>query len=100
MVILAKNEQANNLVALIWYGDDLPINGTVTTASAHHRISGPTALVGAVPPGGGPSGLEPTAPAALAWIGDINGDGLNDLCWADPVTGDGAFEVLWDDSAN
>ena len=42
---------------------------------------------------------SPTPPATAAWVGDVNGDGLDDACWSSPLDNgkDGSFELLWDD---
>lgn len=56
----------------IVYSDALPTSGTVTAnATVGHRIPGP-----------GPQGDFELAQTA-AWVGDLNNDGLSDICWAD-----------------
>lgn len=74
----------------VWFGGAIP-RGTVTTATAPYAIAAPVQLT-----------FQRQRPQGLAgqaqWIGDINHDGLDDLCWASPFdnNGDGALEVLWD----
>ena len=76
----------------VWFGGTIA-SGAITTASAPYAIVAPSTFafqqqnpVGAV--------------GQARWIGDINQDGLDDLCWASPFdnanAGDGSFEVLWD----
>lgn len=73
-----------------WFGGQIPV-GTVTSASAASTVAGPAAFGFASPSGG-------TA-AVASWVGDLNHDGLDDVCWASPNDNgrDGSFEVLWDD---
>jgi len=74
----------------VWFGGTIA-SGAITTANAPYAITGPSAFtfqqqnpVGAV--------------GQARWIGDVNQDGLDDVCWASPFDngGDGSFEVLWD----
>lgn len=75
----------------VWYGGGIP-TGTVTSNSADHTILAPSSFVSSV---GGSSGT----PMVAIWAGDMNNDGLEDICWGDFTANntDGAFEVLWDD---
>jgi hypothetical protein len=76
---------------LIWFGGAIPV-GTVTSDTAQHVIEGPATFDGGI------TGFGGTSQAAI-WAGDVNGDGLPDICWGD-ATGngrDGSFVVLWDD---
>jgi hypothetical protein len=74
----------------VWFGGAIP-RGTVTTATAQYAITAPKLFT-----------FERQRPQGFGgqaqWIGDINHDGLDDLCWASPFdnSGDGGFEVLWD----
>lgn len=76
-----------------WFGTAIP-PGPTTTASAAASIPGPAAF--------GLSSTQPRGPAGLGrWVGDINGDGLDDICWASPYDGtatnpDGLFALLFD----
>jgi hypothetical protein len=74
----------------VWFGGAIP-RGAITTASAPHRLTAPGTLTF---PRQTPQGFAGQA----RWIGDVNHDGLDDLCWAAPFgnAGDGSFEVLWD----
>jgi hypothetical protein len=76
----------------VWFGGTLP-RGSTTPATAAASIIGPSVF--------GFSSARPHGPAGQArWAGDLNGDGLDDLCWSSPydnATGlDGAFAVLFD----
>lgn len=88
LVIVGGHEQVSMYV---WYGDRMP-KGPVTTASARYVIDGPAEMTAEIPSIGG-------SPIVATWIGDINGDGLEDLAWSAWADNDrdGAFEVLWDD---
>ena len=74
----------------VWFGGAIP-TGAIAAASATYQIAGPSLFK-----------LTRQAASGLAaqarWIGDINGDGLDDVCWAAPFdnTNDGSFEVLFD----
>ena len=76
----------------VWFGGAMPV-GTTTLASAPYVVPGPGQFLLTQQRPQGPAG-------AASWVGDINGDGLEDLCWASPFDntngGDGGFEVLWD----
>jgi hypothetical protein len=76
---------------LVWFGGSIPI-GAASSASAQHVITGPSELTGGVPGVGGTM-------HALTWAGDVNGDGLQDICFGDGTgnTGNGAAQVFWDD---
>lgn len=72
----------------VWFGGAIP-RGTVTTATAATAIRAPSALRF--------QRQTPQGPAGTArFVGDLDGDGLDDLCWASPFDnrGDGLFEVL------
>jgi hypothetical protein len=76
----------------VWFGGTLPL-GTTSIATAGTSIAGPSVF--------GFSSARPHGPAGQAlWAGDLNGDGLDDVCWASPydnATGlDGAFAVQVD----
>jgi hypothetical protein len=65
----------------LWYGGQVPSSGTVTAAAtADHIIQAPSNAFDLLLSG--------------AWLGDVDGDGLNDLCYADPDSLGGKLEVL------
>ena len=72
----------------IWYGDALP-SGRLSSSSAAYHLSSPTGMIGEIPSIGG-------TPASIAWVGDTDGDELDDLVWADWASNqrDGLFELL------
>jgi hypothetical protein len=73
-----------------WYGGTIPV-GITTTASAGYVLTGPSSFAFTL--------SNTTPPAAVSWVGDVNGDGLDDVCWSSPFDNakDGSFELLWDD---
>lgn len=74
----------------VWFGGAIG-SATITTASAQYLVTAPSTIK-----------FQRQSPQGFGgqarWLGDINGDGLDDLCWASPFdsAGDGSFEVLWD----
>jgi hypothetical protein len=76
---------------LVWFGGSIPV-GSVTAATAQHVITGPSTFNGPASSTGGPA-------QAMTWAGDVNGDGLADVCWGNGTGngGNGAVQVLWDD---
>jgi hypothetical protein len=74
----------------IWFGGTIP-TGTVTASSAAfvNPLGAPNTWRA---PGKGQGGVA-------AWVGDTNGDGLDDICVASPTdnSSDGLFEVLFDE---
>jgi hypothetical protein len=74
----------------VWFGGAIG-SGAITTASAPYVLTAP-----------GTFRFQRQSPQGVGgqarWVGDINGDGLGDVCWASPFdnAGDGSFEVLWD----
>jgi hypothetical protein len=89
--LLITTRQGASADVLVWFGGSIP-PGDVTTATAQHVISGPSTFNGAAPGFGGTL-------HAILWAGDVNGDGLADVCWGDFTGngGDGSFQVFWDD---
>jgi hypothetical protein len=74
----------------VWFGGEIP-SGTATAASADYTIvTPPTFLFSA------PSNLRGPA-GHLAWIGDIDGDGLEDVAYSSPSSNnrDGGFELMY-----
>lgn len=74
----------------VWFGGTIP-SGTISTAFVPYSIVAPSTFKFSRQ---SPQGFGGQA----RWIGDINHDGLDDVCWASPFdnSGDGSFEVLWD----
>jgi len=89
--LVVVGRQDGVLAMYIWYGDTLPL-GSTTTDSADTVIFGPADFEG-IPPG------NDDRPAFGVWAGDVNADGLLDICWSDYIS-DGQFEVLWDDGVS
>jgi hypothetical protein len=72
----------------LWYGGALPV-GTTTTTSASFSFATPTEFrIGFINRTG--------SQGVARWVGDLDDDGLEDVCWATPITtgDDGAFEVF------
>lgn len=72
----------------IWYGGQT-LDGAISADSADYVVPGPSVFTGVEPNIGG-------VPTVVHWVGDIDGDGLEDLIWADWANNarDGAIEVL------
>jgi hypothetical protein len=79
---------------LLWFGGEVP-TGATTADSASLVIDAPLEFDGGtiLNPGAGYTNYT------AGWVGDVNGDGLADICWSDQLgeANAGAFEVLWDD---
>lgn len=73
-------------LGFLWYGDEFPL-GTTTTTSASTTIPAPA---------GFRFGFRTGAQGVMQWVGDLDDDGLEDVCWASPITtgDDGMFEVF------
>ncbi len=76
----------------VWYGGTLP-SGTTSVATAGAVIPGPAVFAF--------NSARPHGPSSQGrWVGDLNGDGLDDVCWASPYDNatslDGAFVILSD----
>jgi hypothetical protein len=91
LIVGNRGASAQDVSLFVWYGGSIP-SGSATTASANHIVDSPAVFNGVVLPSGG-------TPITAIWAGDVNGDGLEDICWADhgASSRDGAFELLWDD---
>ena len=76
---------AGRLQLYVFFGGSIP-TGRVEVDLAPYQENGPGGFLGNLPGG--------ALPATVAWAGDVNGDGLDDLAWADPAAA--AFESLWD----
>ena len=74
----------------VWFGP-IPL-GVQPTIAPDHVITGPSSFAAAVPGIGG-------SPITAIWAGDVNADGLDDVCWTDWTSSgrDGGFQLLWDD---
>lgn len=74
----------------VWFGGAIG-RGAISTSTARYTVTAPATMK-----------FQPEMPQGFGgqarWIGDINHDGLDDVCWASPFdnAGDGSFEVLWD----
>ena len=88
---LGKRNKNPDISSQLWRAPATIASGTITTANAPYAIVGPSTFTFQQP---NPVG----AVGQARWIGDINQDGLDDVCWASPFdnAGDGSFEVLWD----
>jgi hypothetical protein len=87
-LVIGGGRNSGNVSLFVWYGGLLP-SGSTTTASAQHRIIGPAEFQSTY--------TYSQDPALLAvWAGDVDGDGLEDLCWADntALADIGTFELL------
>ncbi|MEO7733790.1 MAG: hypothetical protein ABIY55_22690, partial [Kofleriaceae bacterium] len=88
--LLIGGEDGTAGAGFVWFGGAIP-SGATSTASAQTRIAAPSTIR-----------FQRQSPQGFGgqarWIGDVNHDGLDDLCWASPFDnrGDGSFEVLWD----
>lgn len=77
----------------VWFGGSLPA-GATSIGTASIAIAGPPTFAF--------SSARPQGPAGqVRWAGDLNGDGLDDVCWSSPYDNanslDGGFVVLSDD---
>lgn len=75
----------------VWFGSQFPGTPDIDIESAHHVINAPPELVA------GAIGDSDGTPITATWVGDVNGDGLEDIFWADwSASGrDGVFLVLY-----
>ena len=90
LVIAGRAGGSNQAVLNVWFG---PVGAGIQSPPApNHVITGPATFQSAVPGAGG-------SPIIAIWAGDVNADGLGDICWADWTSAslDGGFQVLWDD---
>jgi hypothetical protein len=71
----------------VWYGNAMP-TGTTSFASARSTFPAPATFTFSNTPAG--------ALGVARFVGDLDGDGLGDICWASPYDDDrdGSFEVL------
>ena len=88
--LLVASKSAGRAVLDVWFG---PVpTGVHVGITPDHQITGPASFAAAVPGIGG-------SPITAIWAGDVNADGLDDVCWADWTSAgqDGGFQLLWDD---
>jgi len=69
----------------VWFGGAIPI-GSTTSTTASYVVPAPSTF----------AFTFPGADAQAIWIGDVNGDGLDDVCWTSPNDNklDGSFQVM------
>lgn len=92
LVVAGRATGTTQAVLHVWFG---PLRaGTERPPAPDHVITGPAGFQG-VPPVAGGSAIQ------AIWAGDVNGDGLPDICWADSTSSarDGGMQVLWDDGS-
>lgn len=90
LVIAGRAAGSTQAVLDVWFG---PIGAGVQNPPApNYVITGPASFQSAIPGNGG-------SPITAIWAGDVNADGLGDICWADWTSAslDGGLQVLWDD---
>ena len=97
-----QNTAVDDIRVHVWYGGRIP-TGAIDSSTADYFIQADSSFQSQAfqtqPP-----------PNHLTWVGDTNGDGLNDLLWSDhsvggpivppatePYANEGAVELLWDD---
>ncbi len=85
LVATSRYDASNRGAIYMWHGGSIPATGDQTTAQGHY--AGPSVFVWST---------------TSAWVGDVNGDGLNDVAWGDAmwqnsavINQTGAFEVLY-----
>ncbi|MCG8418779.1 MAG: integrin alpha [Proteobacteria bacterium] len=102
LLIVGGSEGGGDTQLFVWYGNTessplLP-QGDIDANTAHHTVLGPAEFKAPLPAGGQDFVMK------AIWAGDINNDGLEDVCWADlqspkvdaTATRDGIFQVLSD----
>lgn len=89
LIVAARAPASTQAVLDVWFG---PVAPGTRAPDPDHVITGPAGFQGTRPTNGG------TAITAI-WAGDVNADGLDDVCWADWTSDalDGSFQLLWDD---
>jgi hypothetical protein len=91
-LIVVGGMDAGGVRLLVWFGGGLPATD-FTSSTADYVVTAPVAFTA------GARGDSDATPLTALWAGDVNGDGLEDICWADwSAQGrDGAFQLLYDD---
>lgn len=79
---------------LTWFGGSIPTDGDIPIDSAQYSFVPPVDFEASA------LGPNEATPITAMWAGDINGDGLEDLCLSDwSANGDdGVLTVLYDDA--
>ena len=92
LIIAARRPGTTQAVLDVWFGPIAP--GTQNPAAPQHVIDGPAGFAGTQSTNGG-------TPITAIWAGDVNADGLDDVCWADWTSNglDGSLQLLWDDGS-
>ncbi len=86
--LLLVGRSGGSVLGYLWFGGTLPA-GATTVSSAGFSFAAPSAFrIGFTNPAG--------ALGTAAWVGDLDGDGVPDVCWGTPITNgdDGTFEVF------
>jgi hypothetical protein len=91
-LIVVGGMGAGRVKMLVWFGGSIPTTPDISSDSAQYVIEAPSFEAAAI-------GDSDATPITALWGGDVNGDGLEDICWADwsSSDGDGSFVVLYDD---
>jgi hypothetical protein len=91
-LIVVGGMGAGRVAMLVWFGGSIPATPDISSSTAQYVIPAPVEFEGAA------LGDSDATPITALWAGDINGDGLEDICWADwSASGrDGAFVLLHD----
>src|SRR5262249_39255526 len=78
---------ASGAKLFVWFGGTIP-TGNATTSSASYIMPGPSTFAFLR--------TQPGAVGQAIWIGDTNGDGLDDICWSAPNDNNhnGSFQLL------
>lgn len=75
--LVVAGGRLSNLGVYVWYNGSLPV-GDVSDVTRDYFVPRPT---GSVFSNSFDSGSK--LPIAASWVGDVNGDGLLDICWGD-----------------
>ena len=89
LVIAGRVPNSTQAVLNVWFG---PVGAGVQSPPApNYVVTGPATFQSTIPGFGG-------SPLTAIWAGDVNADGLGDICWADwtSASQDGGLQVLWD----
>lgn len=91
-LIIVGGMEEGGVRLLVWFGGLLPPTD-FTSDTASYVVFAPVEFAA------GARGDNDATPLTALWAGDVNGDGLEDICWADwSAQGrDGAFQLLYDD---
>ncbi|HVV81866.1 MAG TPA: fibronectin type III domain-containing protein, partial [Kofleriaceae bacterium] len=90
LIIAGRAPGTNQDVLDVWFG---PVGaGSQNPPAPNYVVTGPATFTSNVPGFGG-------SPISAIWAGDVNADGLRDICWADwtSASQDGGLQILWDD---